>query len=169
MLMLVVIIQYGYLIRNFFYDKGWKGMNIDLSKESIDLFNISRPNDININLAIGERKEKKIFYYNKKLHHANTLNKNFYNKFLKSYNIKKHKIDVVPLNFLFEKYFKNKNIDLVLDMTKNSKENYTIRRTAIDYNTSLITNDKQIELLVQALEKNPDLKPKSHCQYFENY
>lgn len=64
---------------------------------------------------------------------------------------------------------KNKNIDLVLDMTKNSKENYPIRRTAIDYNTSLITNDKQIELLVQALEKNPELKPKSHCQYFENY
>ena len=64
---------------------------------------------------------------------------------------------------------KNKNIDLVLDMTKNSKENYTIRRTAIDYNTSLITNDKQIELLVQALEKNPEIKPKSHCQYFEEY
>jgi len=97
----------------FLYDKGWKGMNIDLSKESIDLFNISRPNDININLAIGEKMEKKFFYYNKGLHHANTLNENFYNKFLKSHNIKKHRIDVVPLSFLLKKYFKNKNIDLL--------------------------------------------------------
>ena len=64
---------------------------------------------------------------------------------------------------------KNKKIDLVLDMTKNSKENYNIRRAAIDYNTSLITNNNQIKLLVQALEKNPELLPKSHCEYFDDY
>ncbi len=64
---------------------------------------------------------------------------------------------------------KNNKIDLVLDMTHNSKNSYNIRRNAIDYNTSLITNNEQIKLLVQSLEKNPKLIPKSHCDYFENY
>ena len=64
---------------------------------------------------------------------------------------------------------KNKKIDLVLDLTENNKSNYNVRRNAIDYNTSLITNDEQIKLLVRSLEKNPEIIPKSHCEYFENY
>ena len=35
------------------YKKGWTGANIDLSKTSIDLFNIARPKDININCAVS--------------------------------------------------------------------------------------------------------------------
>ena len=31
--------------------------NIDLNKESIDLFNIARPNDINLNIAVGSKNE----------------------------------------------------------------------------------------------------------------
>ena len=30
------------------YKKGWRGINIDINKTSIDLFNILRPKDINI-------------------------------------------------------------------------------------------------------------------------
>ena len=36
------------------YDRGWNGINIDISKTSIDLFNISRKKDINLNLAISK-------------------------------------------------------------------------------------------------------------------
>ena len=61
---------------------------------------------------------------------------------------------------------KQNKIDLVLDMTYNSKKNYTIRRAAIDYNVSLITNNEQIKLLVRSLEKEPELLPKSYCEYF---
>ena len=63
---------------------------------------------------------------------------------------------------------KNNKVDLVLDFTENSKENYSIRRNAIDYNTSLITNDEQIKLLVNSIEKNPDIHYKSHCEYFDD-
>lgn len=61
---------------------------------------------------------------------------------------------------------KKKEVDLVLDMTKNSTNNYDIRRTAIDYNTSLITNNEQIKLLVQSLEKDVDILPKYYDEYF---
>ena len=43
------------------YTKGWNGLNIDINKKSIDLFNIARPNDINLNVAIGEVNKKKYF------------------------------------------------------------------------------------------------------------
>ena len=33
------------------FKKGWKGINIDLDKKNIDLFNIARPHDINLNFA----------------------------------------------------------------------------------------------------------------------
>ena len=35
----------------FLYDKGWRGINIDISSFSIDLFNYARPDDINLNIA----------------------------------------------------------------------------------------------------------------------
>ena len=61
---------------------------------------------------------------------------------------------------------KNKEIDLVLDMSQNNKENYHIRRNAIDYNVPLITNYEQIKLLTRSLEKNVKLLPKSYDEYF---
>ena len=36
------------------FKKGWKGLNIDLSKVSIDLFEISRPRDINVCCAVSD-------------------------------------------------------------------------------------------------------------------
>ena len=38
------------------HKKGWSGVNIDINPTSIDLFNIIRPNDINICAAISEKK-----------------------------------------------------------------------------------------------------------------
>ncbi len=34
------------------FKKGWSGINIDLDKKNIDLFNIARPKDTNLNYAI---------------------------------------------------------------------------------------------------------------------
>jgi hypothetical protein len=48
------------------YRKGWSGINVDINKESIDLFNIARPQDVNLNIAIGDKNQKQIFYYKKK-------------------------------------------------------------------------------------------------------
>ena len=44
------------------YKLGWSGLNIDLNKISIDLFNIMRPRDINICTAISNKKEKVEFF-----------------------------------------------------------------------------------------------------------
>ena len=46
------------------YKRGWKGLNIDLDQKNIDLFNIARPKDINLCLAISsEIKEENLYFY----------------------------------------------------------------------------------------------------------
>ena len=36
----------------YLFKEGWLGLNVDISKTSIDLFNIARKRDINLNCAI---------------------------------------------------------------------------------------------------------------------
>ena len=67
------------------YKLGWTGLNIDLSKISIDLFNIMRPKDLNICSAISDKAGPVNFYIPNKnpLSPEITIDKNFSNKYLK--------------------------------------------------------------------------------------
>ena len=49
------------------YKKGWKGINVDLDIDNIDLFNIARPKDDNINIAVSNKVgETDLYFYHKK-------------------------------------------------------------------------------------------------------
>ena len=49
------------------FKKGWKGVNIDLDQDNINLFNLSRPNDLNICTAVSSSiKEVDLFFYHNK-------------------------------------------------------------------------------------------------------
>jgi len=57
------------------FKRGWSGINIDLDKKNIDLFNTARPNDKNLNLAISsDVAEKNLYFYHDKSP-INTLDK----------------------------------------------------------------------------------------------
>ena len=58
------------------YKNGWQGMNIDLNPLTIDLFNFSRPKDINICAAISNKETKKKLYFLGDLDSKNTLDLN---------------------------------------------------------------------------------------------
>ena len=49
------------------YKKGWSGINIDLDFESIQLFNLARSSDVNINATVssGEFTKELFFYHDK--------------------------------------------------------------------------------------------------------
>ena len=55
------------------YTKGWRGVNIDISKASIDLFNIARPKDLNINSAISNFNGETFYYENSPINQQNSL------------------------------------------------------------------------------------------------
>ena len=58
------------------YKKNWRGINIDLSEFSIDLFNFARPDDINLNVAITNADGYVTYFYQKKLSQLSTIKKN---------------------------------------------------------------------------------------------
>ena len=92
--------------------RGWSGINIDISKTSIDLFNIARPKDINLNIAVADKKRKIHVYEKKKLGLMNTTNKSFAYFFLKKYKLRRIWSD--SLNNILKKHSnKNNRFDLI--------------------------------------------------------
>ena len=93
--------------------KGWKGINIDLDKDNIDLFNISRPNDENINIAISNKiSEVELFFYHKKSP-INTIDKKTSNyQQAKVTEIKKVNTNTLD-NVISNTKFKNSKFDFL--------------------------------------------------------
>ena len=57
------------------YNKGWEGINIDISDFSIKLFDQLRPRDINLNLAVSKNEGEIEMYFQKKLSQLSTIKK----------------------------------------------------------------------------------------------
>ena len=96
----------------FLSDKGWRGINIDISKKSIDLFNIARKKDTNLNIGIAEKETFLEGYFKKDLYHANTLDNDHSNYFF-GQEPKKKIIEIKTLNSIINRYAKGKKINLI--------------------------------------------------------
>lgn len=93
--------------------KNWFGVNIDLDRDNIDLFNIYRPSDLNITTAISDEVgEVDLFFYHSKSA-INTINKQTadYQK-AKISNIKKIKTNTLN-SVLNNSKYSNLQIDLL--------------------------------------------------------
>jgi len=74
------------------YKKGWRGINIDLNKLTIDLFNTVRPGDINICTALSNKKSTANLYYLGDFSVHNTIYKNNLNLLNDHFSINKKDI-----------------------------------------------------------------------------
>ena len=63
---------------------GWSGINIDISKESIDLFNIFRPKDKNLNIGISTESGIKDAFFVKEISPISSLKLDHLEKFPKT-------------------------------------------------------------------------------------
>ncbi len=95
------------------HKKGWSGVNIDLDQKNIDLFNFSRPHDLNICEAISsEIKEVDLFFYHSKSP-INTIEKKVSDfQTAKIQEIKKIKTNTLN-NVLNSSKFCDKKFDLM--------------------------------------------------------
>ena len=89
------------------YKKGWRGINIDLNKTTIGLFDEIRPHDINICAAISNKKAKTSLYYLGDFSVHNTIEKNNLNLLQNHFSIDKKDIKV--------KKIKTERLDNILD------------------------------------------------------
>ena len=86
---------------------GWKGMNIDLNPLSIELFNVARPNDLNICTAVSNKKVGNLFF-DHELSPQNTLEKNHADFYKKVFGLKTKKAKKIKTRTLSEIFRKNK-------------------------------------------------------------
>ena len=152
------------------YKKNWTGMNIDLSKISIDLFKLSRPKDINLRAAITDFDGKTFYYENSPINQQNSLEENL--------NAQKIEIDCYKLNTILDKY-EVKIVDyLNIDAEGNDFkvistfdfEKFKPLLVSIEFNN--YDSDKLLESDIHTLMKNNGYKLISKfgvtCFYVEN-
>ena len=108
------------------HKKGWSGINIDLNKKSIDLFKIARPKDINLNLAILDRKKKIRVYKRKDLGIMNTTNLNFASLFLKDFYTENTR--AYNLNYILKKFKPKKTKFELIDIDAEGSEYLILKK-----------------------------------------
>lgn len=91
------------------YDLGWRGMNIEPNESNIKLFNIFRPEDININCGVSDRNED-LFYYS--YEGSEACNSFVQNKEMKSYSQSTRTVKVRNINEILEEHH-IENIDFM--------------------------------------------------------
>ncbi|WP_198659625.1 FkbM family methyltransferase [Nubsella zeaxanthinifaciens] len=117
----------------YFYDRGWKGINIEPTPNAIKAFKLFRKRDINLNIGIGTTEGSLTFYcFNEPA--LNSFSKEVSEKIHQSGGkyriIKEEKIEVLPLSKVFDKYLpKGQTIDFI-----------SIDVEGLDYNV-LLSND----------------------------
>ena len=93
------------------HKRNWRGINIDVNPLSIELFKKARKLDLNINLAISNKKGITKVYFRKKINMLNTLSKKMAKiHFRKGFQEKKIKSDTLK-SILNQSQYKNKKID----------------------------------------------------------
>jgi len=149
------------------FKRGWQGVNLDLSKTSIDLFKICRPKDININCAVSNKDGKIFFYQNSIINQQNSIFKN--NNSQKKILIDSFKLDsIIKKNYIKKIDFLNvdtegaelnviKSLNLKIfrpklisvedndsysleDVLKKKLHNYLIKKNYILFNRIGVTN-----------------------------
>ena len=78
------------------YKRNWSGLNIDISKISKDLFELSRKKDINLNLAVTDYDGEIFYYENSPINQQNST--------IENPHAKKIEVDCFKLNTILDKY-----------------------------------------------------------------
>lgn len=144
-----------------FYTKGWRGINIEPNIKKIKQLKRSRPQDINLNLGVGESVNELNFYEFK----PDTLS-TFSNEIANQYQQMGHKlkevkkVQVLPLKEVFEKYLSSPKIDFMtvdteghdLDVLK-SNDWTKYRPTYLIIETLEFKNDDSAKKINQIFDK----------------
>ncbi len=74
---------------NILYSNGWKGINVDLDFNSIDMFNYFRPTDYNVMTAVSDKKgiSKLYFFHNRAAKNTITKQRGRGAKYIKKINV----------------------------------------------------------------------------------
>ena len=98
----------------YLYDSGWKGTCIDISCETVKLFKIFRPKDLNLNIGLSTETKKQYAYFEKNISEISSLDKNYLSLIGRKVKFKR-KIQVMSLRDLRKKFSLDKINFLKID------------------------------------------------------
>ena len=165
----------------FLYKVGWNGINIDISKFSIDLFNLIRPRDMNLRSLISDNNELIKFYYQKEFSVLNTTNKDIAHKHFNAV-YKTKVIKPKTLNQVLERSkYKNKQIDFLnidvegAELKVLKSINFKVHKPKVicleilsaHYSKNKINNLKKNSVYKYLMKKK--YKKIWSCKYFRNH
>lgn len=134
----------------YFYNKGWKGINIEPTPKAIKAFELFRKRDINLNIGVGPEKGELTFYcFNEPA--LNSFSKDVCERIDKDSSkykiIKELKIEVLPLSEVFDQYLpKGQKIDFI-----------SIDVEGLDYQVLISNNWDKYKPEVILVEENVDV------------
>ena len=135
------------------YKRGWNGMNIDLDPKNIRLFNLERPNEINICKCVSSNNSKKDLFFFHSGSPINSLEKKTINN--KS-NFSLKKINTFTLNSILEDH-KIKDIDY-FNLDVEGHEIDILKNFDIKYYKPKVISVEFIDYQMKRLEfKNNDI------------
>lgn len=100
---------------HFFYKKGWRGINIEPNPILLDKFKLIRPEDININVGVGESNGILPFYILED-DTISSFNYKFAVKNAKNFNsriVAKKNIEILTIKSILNEYLKDNAIDFM--------------------------------------------------------
>ena len=147
------------------YKKGWSGINIDISEETIEMFKIFRPNDTNLFLGISIKNGYQKAYFEKSISTLSSLDETYLNKQGRK-NLIIKKVKVLTLKSLRKKHNIKK-----LDFLKIDCENIDMSIIMKSSLKDLDSNYLCFEILPSAIYgwENYKYPPKSNKKYYRNY
>ena len=95
------------------YKKNWRGINIDVSQFSVELFDYLRPDDLNYNCAVSNKNEKVKLFFQKELSQLSTIENDQAKKVFQG-NIKEKEIQAFTLDEILNRdKYRNVKIDFL--------------------------------------------------------
>ena len=148
------------------FKRGWSGINIDLDKKNIDLFDIARPNDFNLNYAVSSSEgEASLFFYHDKSP-INTLNENV-SKFQKANIKKKIPIKTFSLNKILESINLKKPIDY-MNIDVEGHEDMVLEGFDLNKYKPTVLSIEYLDLKMKKLEfRNNDINNLMESNFYK--
>ena len=147
------------------YKNGWKGTNIDISEESIEMFNIFRPNDLNLSLGIYTKNGYQKAYFEKAISTLSSLDGAYLGKQGRK-NLIVRKVKVMTIKSLRKKY-KINNLDFLKIDCENIDMSIIMKSSLKDLDSNYLC----LEILPTNIYgwKNHKMPSRSNKKYYRNY
>ena len=124
-------------VTKIFYDAGWCGINVEPVKNSIKLFEIDRPRDTNLNVAIDSIERKIKFWEVSDYKELSTSSAELAKRWAANkHEVKTYSVNSITCNELFERYVKTSVDFLKIDVEGSEKNviqslNFKIHRPKV--------------------------------------